>query len=75
MRALVHGRDLQVRLYFRAIYHLGGMVLAFASLFHDFVVDCTYHVSLIIISILGKGNLGATIKSSLPHMRKFSKVN
>ena len=47
MRALVHGRDLQVRLYFRAIYHLGGMVLAFASLFHDFVVDCIFYSSSI----------------------------
>ncbi len=48
-RTLVHGRDLLVRLYFRAIYYLGGMVLAFASLFYDFVVDCILHSSLFII--------------------------
>ena len=42
-RTLVHGRDLLVRLHFCAIYYLGGMVLAFASLFYDFVVDCIFH--------------------------------
>ncbi len=73
-RALVYGRDLLVRLYFRAIYYLGGMVLPFVSLFYDFVVDCILHSSLFIILNLSKGNFGATIRSSLPHMSNFSKV-
>ena len=73
-RALFPGRDLLVRLYFRAIYHLGGMVLAFASLFYDFVVDFILHSSLFIILNLSKGNFGATLRSSLPHMSNFWKV-